>query len=280
MLQIAARVLSPRSEMDFLLQGLAILFFGFALFFYVRLSGRVYLGHAGKVSGQKFSRVDLAITLLLVAFIAYRLMVSAGVTQQAIPAGYDTRLLALYAGLQYLVILLPILTLLLGRGVRLSELFGFNQVPLLRVVLLGTGLLVLSIPIVYGASSLMSVWMKVDPKTDSQEIIQIFQQAKQFSQRLPIIILAVLVAPVSEEFIFRGYLYGVLKRYGGGLASLFFTSVLFALLHLNVPALLPLFLLACTFTLAYEMTGSLLVPMTMHALFNALNIVAILYFGQ
>jgi membrane protease YdiL (CAAX protease family) len=43
-------------------------------------------------------------------------------------------------------------------------------------------------------------------------------------------------------------------------------------MHQHVGSLVPLFVLALSFTLAYEATGCLLVPIFMHALFNALNI--------
>jgi membrane protease YdiL (CAAX protease family) len=94
---------------------------------------------------------------------------------------------------------------------------------------------------------------------------------------LPIILLAVAIAPIAEELAFRGYLYGVMRRYFGALPALVFTAVLFAIIHLNVPTLFPLFILSCVFTVSYEATGSLLVPMTMHALFNTINLVAIAF---
>jgi membrane protease YdiL (CAAX protease family) len=89
--------------------------------------------------------------------------------------------------------------------------------------------------------------------------------------------LAIVIAPLAEEFFFRGFLYGVLKRYAGGLPALVFTAVAFALIHLHVPSLLPLFLLACVLTLAYELSGSLLVPMAMHSLFNAITLVGVFF---
>ena len=45
------------------------------------------------------------------------------------------------------------------------------------------------------------------------------------------------------------------------------TGITFAVVHANIPSLLPLL------TLAYETTGSLWVSMTMHAAFNAVNLV-------
>ena len=83
---------------------------------------------------------------------------------------------------------------------------------------------------------------------------------------------AVLVAPVCEEFLFRGLVYGVLKRYGERIFANVASSLFFAVIHGHVPAVLPLCLLAVALCLAYEMTGCLWVPVVMHAIFNALNL--------
>jgi uncharacterized protein len=90
----------------------------------------------------------------------------------------------------------------------------------------------------------------------------------------------VVIAPISEEFVFRGFLYGVLKRYAGGISALFFCGLLFALIHMHIPSLVPLFVLGCVLTFAYELSGSLLVPMTMHALFNTLTLVQVFFAGR
>ena len=58
------------------------------------------------------------------------------------------------------------------------------------------------------------------------------------------------------------------------------TSLLFAAIHMNGPVFLPLFVLAVCLTLAYEATGSLWVPMLMHALFNGVMIGMMFYTAQ
>ena len=52
-----------------------------------------------------------------------------------------------------------------------------------------------------------------------------------------------------------------------GVPALVLTGITFAVVHANIPTLPPLL------TLAYETTGSLWVSMTMHAAFNAVNLV-------
>jgi membrane protease YdiL (CAAX protease family) len=88
---------------------------------------------------------------------------------------------------------------------------------------------------------------------------------------------AVTIAPVFEEFLFRGFAYPPLKQRWGAWRALMVVSALFTAIHFHVPSMGPLFALAIGFGLAYELTGSLLAPITMHALFNATNVAMLLY---
>jgi membrane protease YdiL (CAAX protease family) len=88
---------------------------------------------------------------------------------------------------------------------------------------------------------------------------------------------ALTIAPVFEEFLFRGFAYPALKQRWGTWRALTVVSAVFALIHMHVPSMGPLFALAVGLGLAYELTGSLLAPITMHALFNALNVAMLLY---
>ena len=83
---------------------------------------------------------------------------------------------------------------------------------------------------------------------------------------------AVFVAPVAEEVIFRGFLYGVTKRFSDRWFATLFTSLFFACVHRHVGSVVPLFTLAIGFSMAYEATGCLMVPMAMHAMFNGINL--------
>ncbi len=93
-------------------------------------------------------------------------------------------------------------------------------------------------------------------------------------------ILVVLVAPFVEEFLFRGLLYGVAKRFGGRTPAIIATSVLFAAVHITPGSLLPLFVLSIGLTLAYERTGSLWTPVLMHMAFNGSQFAILLLFPQ
>lgn len=88
---------------------------------------------------------------------------------------------------------------------------------------------------------------------------------------------AIVIAPVAEEFIFRGMLFPFVKQLGFPKLAWFGVSALFALIHMNAPTFVPLFVFALALTWLYERTDNLLAPITAHALFNATNFVMLLW---
>lgn len=83
---------------------------------------------------------------------------------------------------------------------------------------------------------------------------------------------AVIVAPVCEEIVFRGYLYPATKRFAGPWAAAFFSAVVFAGAHGNISAFLPLFLFGLAQVFAYEKTGSIWAPIAGHFCFNGVTV--------
>jgi len=80
--------------------------------------------------------------------------------------------------------------------------------------------------------------------------------------------LAVVAAPIFEEFIFRGLIFGGLRRLLGLTASVLASAAIFALVH-PPAAVIPVFGLGVAAALVYEATGILLGPMIVHAVYNA-----------
>lgn len=93
---------------------------------------------------------------------------------------------------------------------------------------------------------------------------------------------AVVGAPIVEEFVYRVCLQGALVRATGrAWVSILVVSTLFALAHWGrVPwhAMITLGFLGCAIGVAYERTKRVLVPITVHVLFNATNIAMALLF--
>ncbi len=83
---------------------------------------------------------------------------------------------------------------------------------------------------------------------------------------------AVVVAPVCEEILFRGYLYGAAKRFAGPWVAGIGSALIFAAAHGSLMPLPPLFILGCLLVLSYEWTGSLWAPIAIHFCFNGATV--------
>ncbi len=155
------------------------------------------------------------------------------------------------------------------RGINITRALGLDRVPVVRAVAIGFGLIVAAFPLVLCAGFLMQSVLRQEAQ--EQELVTLFRQVAHESNRTAvgqIFFAGAVVAPICEEFLFRGFFYIAFKRYFGAVASALLTSALFAAFHVNLAAFPSLFLLALCFVIAFETTGSLLVPITMHAIFN------------
>jgi len=97
-------------------------------------------------------------------------------------------------------------------------------------------------------------------------------------------LLAIVVAPFTEEMIFRAGLFRFFRGRMPHWLAVVASSVLFGACHLiqspieNLPEFLPLVVLGCILSVAYERTGRIGTTIVAHALFN-LNTIVILLAG-
>ncbi len=93
----------------------------------------------------------------------------------------------------------------------------------------------------------------------------------------------VLLAPVLEEVVFRGYLFKAWRHSWLGVSgTIVVTSALFVSLHLGQygwAILGQLFVFAIILGLAREKTGSLVTPWLLHLLNNLMAVILIMYLG-
>jgi ABC-2 type transport system permease protein len=80
-------------------------------------------------------------------------------------------------------------------------------------------------------------------------------------------VLAVVAAPLCEEFIFRGLIFGGLRRSIGLMPSILMSAALFAIMH-PPASWAPVFALGVTTAFVYDRTRALLAPVLVHALYN------------
>ncbi|HEU0275912.1 MAG TPA: type II CAAX endopeptidase family protein [Candidatus Udaeobacter sp.] len=172
-------------------------------------------------------------------------------------------------------VVLVIITFLQLRGFDVGWLGGFFRLSFVRTLSTAVILLFFAYPLIL-LSDAVTQWV-FGGGSSRQNIIEFFSGSRTIQQRIMIIVFAVAVAPVVEEFLFRFFLYGVLKRYFGRLLGVIFSALLFAAAHAHLPSFAPLFVLGSCFAIAYEWSGSILVSMTMHSLFNSLTLTALAF---
>ena len=207
---------------------------------------------------------------ILVGWFALNIVAAANVETTV----FHTRDLIITGAFSLAVV--SVLTALLRfRGFNVVSLGGFSRLSFGRIVSTAAVLLFAAYPLLFAADGI-SRWL-LGGGSSKQQIVEMFTGSETLQQRIMIIVLAIAVAPMAEEFIFRFFLYGVLKRYLGRGSGLILNSLLFAGVHVHLPSFGPLFVLGGCLTLAYEWSGSILVPMTMHALFNFFSLSALAF---
>ena len=93
-------------------------------------------------------------------------------------------------------------------------------------------------------------------------------RATQVADRLWLGGLAIAAAPVFEEFIFRGLIFGGLRRSLGPAAATLASAAIFAIVHPPMSAI-PVFFMAICAAVVYERTKVLAAAMAVHAVYNA-----------
>lgn len=101
--------------------------------------------------------------------------------------------------------------------------------------------------------------------------------------RLAVASVAALSAPLAEEIVYRGVLFGAFQRRFGAGPAVAFVSVLFLAVHLpqywgGWAGLTMLGLLSLALTLLRAVTGSVVPSMALHYAFNGVQAVAIIFF--
>lgn len=165
-------------------------------------------------------------------------------------------------------------------NVGLKEGLGFDK-RWLRSMLLAFGVMILVLPAAYllqgGSIELMQ---KIGWKIQEEEAVTLVQNASALPEQVYLGFWAVILAPVAEEFIFRGVLFPFIKQLGFPKLAWIVPSLLFALIHGNVAVFVPLFFLAIVFTWLYQTTDCLLASIFAHMLFNSMGLIQIGHTAQ
>lgn len=143
----------------------------------------------------------------------------------------------------------------------------------------------LVLPAVYAATiAWQSLLGALGVPVENQDTVKLFEGLHSWPLRVVFSLLAIVVAPFTEEMIFRAGLFRFFRGRMPHWLAVVASSVLFGACHLiqspieNLPEFLPLVVLGCILSVAYERTGRIGTTIVAHALFN-LNTIVILLAG-
>jgi len=177
----------------------------------------------------------------------------------------------------YGVVILLGIIFLKFHDVNWQDALGLRHPGWKRHLLLAIGVLVVVLPLMLLLKFFSEITLqKMGWAVNEQEAVAMFTDANSIWLRVYLGLYAIVVAPMAEEFIFRGLLFSAAKRAGWPKFAWLGVSFLFALMHHNAPTFLSLFVFALALTWLYEKTEGLLAPMVAHSLFNLVNLALLL----
>lgn len=165
----------------------------------------------------------------------------------------------------YLAIVLPAISKLSLRDL------GFT-VPRARdvgIALLGA---IAMIVVVNGLGSIIDAALH---SKHQQEQITLFLNVRDPLVKLLFAGLAVLVAPIAEEFAFRVFIFNVVRRWSGFWPGALVSGILFGFAHMDPYAMVPLIFGGMILCAVYARSGNAWSSMITHAIFNSVSLIAL-----
>jgi membrane protease YdiL (CAAX protease family) len=155
-----------------------------------------------------------------------------------------------------------------------SRRLGFVKPPPATLALIGLAMLIF----IFGSAILSLVVDSLWPgfEAEQEQDIGLGLLSSQW-QYVGTFILLVILAPISEEIVFRGILFAGWRSLGFGPAAVV-SSLLFGLAHWQPNVALATAVLGWLLAYLYERTGSLWAPIGLHSVKNALAF-ALVYGG-
>ena len=166
--------------------------------------------------------------------------------------------------------------------IRLADTFGFNRNNTGSCLLLGLaaglGLVLIAMALALLSNLLIHA---LGDQAEPQKLVTLIAEESAKKENIPtlifFVVMSVAVAPIAEEILFRGILYPAIKQIGHPLLAAIGTALLFALFHVNLLTFASLTVVALGLIALYEFTDNLLAPITAHAVFNASNLIMLIW---
>ena len=150
-----------------------------------------------------------------------------------------------------------------------KDYFQFNFLPIKDALIHGIRGWLTVVPFVLLISLIMN--SLVDNQNGSNPLLEIVLNNKNYLSFILLFLTTTFLAPLFEEIIFRGILLPTLARDFGKIAGIIVSAFIFALAHLSLGEMPPLFVLGLGLGITRIASGSLLSSVIMHSFWNGLT---------
>ena len=225
-----------------------------------------------------FGAIVVAVGALIV-FIGGAMAAGAIDRHNAIGASPDIALtlqIAMYLPLAaYVAVVLPPLSHLSLRELGLRTPTGRD----LAIALAGIAVMFVVV------SSVESAAESITHRHDTEAAVALMQQLRSPVERLIFVLIAVVLAPIVEELVFRVFLFNALSRYAPIWVAALISGLLFGAVHVSAPGQfatigLPLAFGGIVLAYVYATTRCYWANVLTHAGFNAIGVAAVMLFHQ
>ena len=132
-----------------------------------------------------------------------------------------------------------------------------------EMMALGCGLIIFS----FGFNLIYNLFLNLFGLRAQADLIPIFEE---LSSPWWLLVTGIVIAPIIEEIVFRGFIFAGFKQRYGWLNAALISSGLFAALHLQPLAMLPIFILGFIFAYLYHQSKSIWPGIILHVSSNAI----------
>ncbi len=153
------------------------------------------------------------------------------------------------------------------RGIRTTkEELGLTKLPTWLDIVLAPAAFIMYM---LAAGVLMLAVSALVPGFDAEQVQEVgFEGVSKYYEYILAFITLVVIAPVAEEVLVRGYLYGKLRKVSSIAVAMIISSLLFSLMHFQWNVAINVLPLAIIMVGLREMTGSIWAGILLHMLKN------------
>lgn len=168
----------------------------------------------------------------------------------------------------FITVGVPRLMGLLPKGISLKKLLGINRRPKFSDAALAVLAYVAYIAV---SAIVMLLIIQIIPSFQADQKQELgFEALSQNYEYIFAFIALVILAPLAEELLFRGYLFGKLRYYISFVPATIITSILFGLVHWQWNVGVDVFILSLALCYLREKTHSLWPAVMLHATKNGI----------